>query len=194
MASGSEPRRRAVRRRPVVPAADRARGLLIVHTGDGKGKTTAALGTMLRAWGHGMRVACYQFIKSFDRKYGEHRAAERLGWEMTPLGDGFTWLSKDIEKDKALARACWERCRAALADPGIDLLVLDEITYPMTYGWLDTGEVLAAIRARPARMHVICTGRDAPAALVEAADTVTEMRPVKHAYDKGIPAKRGIEL
>ena len=178
-----------------VPPRERRHGLLIVNTGHGKGKTTAALGLLLRAAGRGMRVGMFQFIKSAANPYGEHVAAARLGVEIIPLGDGFTWLSENIEADRGLAAAGWARCRDALAGGEFDVLILDELTYALNYGWLDTAEVLAAIGARPAGTHVVVTGRDASEALVAAADLVTEMRLVKHPYrEQGIGAQPGIEL
>jgi cob(I)alamin adenosyltransferase len=178
-----------------VPPRERRHGLLIVNTGHGKGKTTAALGLLLRAAGRGMRVGMFQFIKSAANPYGEHVAAARLGVEIIPLGDGFTWLSENIEADRALAAAGWARCRDALAGGEFDVLIFDEMTYALNYGWLDTAEVLAAIGARPAGTHVVVTGRDASDALVAAADLVTEMRLVKHPYrEQGIGAQPGIEL
>jgi cob(I)alamin adenosyltransferase len=178
----------------VPPRKDR-HGLLIVNTGDGKGKTTAALGVLLRAAGRGMSVGMFQFIKSAESRYGEHLAAERLGVEIVPLGDGFTWLTEDIEADRALAERGWGVCEAALAAGAFDVLILDELTYALTFGWLDTARVLAAIAARPQGTHVVVTGRSAPPALVEAADLVTEMRLVKHPYrEQGIGAQPGIEL
>ncbi|HEY0777817.1 MAG TPA: cob(I)yrinic acid a,c-diamide adenosyltransferase, partial [Gemmatirosa sp.] len=178
-----------------VPPRERRHGLLIVNTGHGKGKTTAALGLLLRAAGRGMRVGMFQFIKSAANPYGEHLAAARLGVEIVPLGDGFTWLSDDIAADRALAEAGWERCRAALSGGEFDVLIFDEMTYAFNYGWLELAEVLEAIRARPTGTHVVVTGRDAPEALVAAADLVTEMRVVKHPYtDQGIGAQPGIEL
>jgi cob(I)alamin adenosyltransferase len=167
----------------------------MVNTGDGKGKTTAALGLLLRATGRDMRVGMFQFLKSAKARYGEHIAAERLGVEITPLGDGFTWLSESIAADRALAENGWAQVSAALASGAYDVLILDELTYPLTFGWLDVEMVLTALRARPAGTHVVVTGRDAPAALVEAADLVTEMHVVKHPYrDQGIGAQPGIEL
>lgn len=178
-----------------VPPRERRHGLLIVNTGHGKGKTTAALGVLLRAAGRGMRVGMFQFIKSAANPYGEHIAAATLGVEIVPLGDGFTWLSDDIRADRALAEVGWERCRAALASGEYDVLILDEMTYAFTYGWLDVDVVIAALRARPVGTHVIVTGRDAPEALIDAADLVTEMRLVKHPYrEQGIGAQPGIEL
>jgi cob(I)alamin adenosyltransferase len=178
-----------------VPPRERRHGLLIVNTGHGKGKTTAALGILLRAAGRGMRVGMFQFIKSAKNPYGEHTAAALLGVEIVPLGDGFTWLSENIAEDRALAERGWERCREALARGEYDVLILDELTYALKYGWLDTDAVIAAIRARPVGTHVVVTGRDAPDALVAAADLVTEMRLVKHPYrEQGIGAQPGIEL
>jgi cob(I)alamin adenosyltransferase len=178
-----------------VPPRAQRHGLLIVNTGDGKGKTTAALGVLLRAVGRGMSVGMFQFIKHTGARYGEHVAAERLGVSITPLGDGFTWLSSDLARDRALAAAGWARCREALSRGTYDVLILDELTYALSYGWLDLDEVLAALRARPAGTHVIITGRGAPDALVAAADLVTEMRLVKHPYrDQGLGAQPGIDL
>lgn len=178
----------------VPPRKDR-HGLLIVNTGHGKGKTTAALGLLLRAAGRDMRVGMFQFIKSAETRYGEHVAAERLGVEIVPLGDGFTWLTENIDQDRALAERGWARVRAALEGGEYDVLILDEMTYCFRFGWLDVDEVVAAIRARPQGTHVVVTGRDAPQALVDAADLVTEMRLVKHPYrEQGIPAQPGIEL
>ena len=178
-----------------VPPRESRTGLVIVNTGDGKGKSTAALGLLLRATGRDMRVGMFQFIKSAETLYGEHVAAARLGVEIVPLGDGFTWLSDNLDEDRALAAAGWARCREAIRGGEFDVLILDELTYPLNYGWLDTAEVLADIRARPTGTHVVVTGRNAPDALVEMADLVTEMRVVKHPYaDQGIGAQPGIEL
>ncbi len=170
-------------------------GLVIVNTGNGKGKTTAALGVVLRAWGRDWNVCVLQFIKAKTSNYGEHRAAAKLGIEIVPLGDGFTWLSKDIEQDKALARECWEQCRQRIASDEYDLIVMDELTYALVYDWLPVEEVIATLEARPRGLHVIITGRDAPAALIEYADLVTEMNEIKHPYrTKGLRAQPGIEF
>jgi cob(I)alamin adenosyltransferase len=178
-----------------VPPRESRNGLVIVNTGDGKGKSTAALGLLLRATGRDMRVGMFQFIKSAETLYGEHVAAARLGVEIVPLGDGFTWLSDNLDKDRSLAATGWTRCREAIRGGEFDVLIFDELTYPLNYGWLDTAEVLADIRGRPAGTHVVVTGRNAPDALVEMADLVTEMRLVKHPYrDQGIGAQPGIEL
>ena len=168
--------------------------LVLLYTGNGKGKTTSALGVTMRAWGRGWKVCWLQFIKSKTANYGETRAARRMGIEMIPLGDGFTWLSKDINKDIALARECWSLAREKIASGAYDLVVLDEITYPVTYGWLDAADVIAALRDRPPDMHVILTGRDAAPELVEFADLVTEMTEVKHPYQRGLKAQRGIDF
>lgn len=178
-----------------VPPRDRRHGLFIVNTGDGKGKTTAALGLLLRASGWDLHVAMFQFIKSTDARYGEHVAAERLGVEIVPLGDGFTWLSDDIEADRALAERGWARVCEVIAAEQVDVLILDELTYCLNYGWLDEARVLETLRNRPSWMHVVVTGRDASPALIDAADLVSEMRLVRHPYrDKGIAAQPGIEL
>jgi cob(I)alamin adenosyltransferase len=170
------------------------KSLVVVNTGNGKGKTTAALGVLFRAWGRGLNVCMLQFIKSTTSNYGENRAAKKIGMEIISLGGGFTWLSKDIEKDKALARELWEQCKAKIASGDYDVLALDEFTYPLAYGWLPVGEVIEFLRGRPARTHVIITGRDAPQELIDYADLVTEMREVKHPFQQGIKAQPGIEF
>lgn len=171
------------------------RGLVIVNTGNGKGKTTAALGVLLRATGQNMRVVMLQFLKSKTGNWGEMRAAQCLGVEIIPLGDGFTWLSKDLDKDRALAQACWQLCREKIECNQYDVVIMDEITYALNYGWLALEEVLATLRNRNPLLHVILTGRDAPEGLVEFADMVTEMREVKHPYKvQGILAQKGIEF
>ncbi|HUX86967.1 MAG TPA: cob(I)yrinic acid a,c-diamide adenosyltransferase [Chloroflexota bacterium] len=171
----------------------RNQGLVIVNTGNGKGKTTAALGVLVRAWGRNMRVIMLQFIKHQTANWGESRAAEKMGVEIIPLGGGFTWMSKDLEHDRAIARAGWERCRTAILTDAYDIVILDEITYCFNYGWLDLTEVLDTLRQRPKHQHVILTGRDAPSALVEFADLVTEMREIKHPFATGVRAQKGIE-
>lgn len=172
----------------------RSQGLVIVNTGNGKGKTTAALGLLLRASGQGLRVIMLQFIKARSGNWGEVRAARRLGIEVVPLGRGFTWMSRDIEQDRALAREGWAACQAAVEGGAYDVVILDEVTYCFKYGWLDLAEVLDVVRRRPAGMHVVFTGRDAPPELIDVADLVTEMREVKHPYKDGIKAQKGIEF
>ena len=180
----------AHRRRP----DRRAKGLTIVYTGDGKGKTTAALGLVLRATGQGLRAAMFQFVKAKSGNWGETRAGKTLGVEIVPLGAGFTWTSADLDKDRALAREGWEQCRAAIEEGGYDLVVLDEITYCFAFGWLDLDEVLDVLRRRPEGQHVVLTGRGAPEPLLDYADLVTEMREVKHPFHAGIKAQKGIEF
>jgi cob(I)alamin adenosyltransferase len=168
--------------------------LVIVYTGNGKGKTTAALGVLFRAFGRGWKTVMLSFMKSETSNYGEERAARKLGIEMVPLGGGLTWLSKDLEKDKALARRCWEVCKEKISSGLYDLVILDEMTYPLNYGWLDVEEVTGFLASRPADVHVIITGRDAPQALIDFADLVTEMREVKHPFQRGIKAQPGIDF
>lgn len=168
--------------------------LVVLYTGNGKGKTTSALGVTMRAWGRGWKIVWLQFIKSKTSHYGETRAAERMGIEMIPLGDGFTWLSKDIEKDIALAHECWALAREKINSGLFDLVVLDEITYPVSYGWLDVHEVIQTLKDRPEHVDVIMTGRDAVPELIEFADLVTEMTEIKHPYQTGIKAQPGIDF
>jgi cob(I)alamin adenosyltransferase len=170
------------------------KSLVVVNTGNGKGKTTAALGVLFRAWGRGLHVCMLQFIKSTTSNYGENKAAKKAGIEIVSLGGGFTWLSKDIEKDKALARELWAQCKEKIASGDYDVVALDEFTYPLAYGWLPVDEVIAFLRERPARTHVIITGRDAPQELIDFADLVTEMREIKHPFQQGIKAQPGIEF
>jgi cob(I)alamin adenosyltransferase len=173
----------------------RRKGLLIVNTGLGKGKTTAAFGMALRAWGRGMRVAVYQFIKPPTANFGEHRAAKRIGLPVFPLGDGFTWKSKDLERTRSLALEQWERARSAMLAGELDVLVLDEFTYLLHYGWLPVQAALDAFAERPPLLHVVVTGRYAPPELIAAADLVAEMMPVKHPYrEQGIKAQPGVEF
>ncbi len=170
------------------------KGLVIVNTGEGKGKTTAAMGVLFRAWGRDMKVIMLQFIKHSTANFGEQRAARKIGVEMRAMGDGFTWLSKDMEKTAALAREHWESCKREIASGNHDVVVLDEFTYPMHYGWIPVEEVIETLRARPEGLHVIITGRYAPQELIDLADLVTEMREIKHPYKLGIRAQRGIEF
>ena len=173
------------------------RGLVIVHTGDGKGKSTAAFGLALRAFGrqhvHGKQVRIFQFMKVPTARFGEHRVFEQIGLPVEGLGDGFSWKSKDLEHSAQLARQGWQRAKAAIMDGEHFLVVLDEITYPLIYGWLPLDEVLQTLRQRPKDVHVCLTGRRCPPELIELADTVTEMTLVKHAFKAGVPAQRGIE-
>src|SRR5688572_18682392 len=169
------------------------RGLVIVHTGHGKGKSTAAFGLALRAHGRGKVVKIYQFMKVPSARFGEHRLFEQLGVPIEGLGDGFSWKSKDLEHSAQLAREGWARAEATIRAGGHFLVVLDEIMYPLRYGWLPLDPVLAALHERPANVHVVLTGRNAPQELIDVADTVTEMTLVKHHFAAGVPAQRGIE-
>ncbi len=172
------------------------KGLVIVNTGDGKGKTTAALGVMTRAWGRGMRVRVIQFLKHENAKFGETRAAEKMGIEFGGTGDGFTWTSRDLDETRAKALHGWEIAKQAISAAQHEVVILDEFTYLMAFGWLPATEVVAWLRAhKPPQMHLIITGRDAPPELIEYADLVTEMREIKHPFkDQGIKAQPGIEF
>jgi iron complex transport system ATP-binding protein len=178
---------------PERPARHSAPSLVLVNTGDGKGKSTAAFGTALRAVARGWKVCVIQFLKSGRWRTGEEEIGRRLGIDWNPLGDGFTWDSDDLEATRARAVGAWAAARRVLEGGDYQLVVLDEITYPMNWGWIDSAEVAGAIRDRPPAVNVVATGRDAPAELVEVADTVTEMRKVRHAYDRGVTARRGID-
>lgn len=174
--------------------ADR-RGLVIVNTGDGKGKTTAALGMLLRAWGREMRVCVLQFLKSGEAPYGELLAAQRLGIEITPVGDGCTWESRDLAQSRQRAAAGWAEAQARITSGQYDVIVLDEFTYPLQFRWLPTAEVVDWLAAhRPADLHLVITGRNAPPALIAYADLVTEMCEIKHPYRQGVLAQPGVEF
>jgi len=178
---------------PRPPELRRVPSLVLVHTGDGKGKTTAAVGVVVRAVARGWRVGVVQFLKSGGWSSGEEAVCRRLGVDWWTLGEGFTWDSADLTRDQAAARAAWEHAKGLIEAGGHQLVVLDEVTYPMNWGWVDTAEVVAAIEGRPRRVNVVCTGRDAPAALVAVADTVSRVEVVKHAYEQGVRAKKGID-
>ena len=173
------------------------RGLLIVNTGDGKGKSTAAFGLAMRAFGrthvHGKPVKIYQFMKVPSARFGEHRALEQLGLSIEGLGDGFSWKSKDIEHSAQLARDGWAKARDTILAGEHFMVVLDELTYGLIYGWIPLEEVLQTLRDRPKDVHVVITGRRCPQEVIDIADTVTEMTMIKHAFKAGIPAQRGIE-
>ena len=179
--------------RPAHPDRVAAPSVVVVNTGHGKGKTTAAMGTLIRAVARGWKVCVIQFIKSGQWRAGEEQVARQLGVDWWTIGDGFTWDSEDLDRSEAIAKSAWEAARDKIASGAHDVVVLDEITYPMNWGWISSEEVAAAIRARPGHVNVIATGRDAPPELVEVADTVTEMVNVRHAYDGGVRARRGID-
>jgi len=176
---------------------EHTRGLLIVHTGKGKGKTTCALGLMMRAAGQGLRCCMIQFMKSRNDRYGEHVSAAKLDIEVHTMGDGFTWDTKNPEQDRQTALNTWNLCVEKLRSGDYDLLVFDELVYVLSYGLLPIEDVLQEIRTaretQPA-LHIVVTGRDAPKDLIEAADLVTEMTEVKHPFQAGIRAQKGIEF
>lgn len=175
-----------------VAAATEQKGILIIFTGNGKGKSTAAFGTATRAIGHGKTVGVAQFIKGqWDN--GEYNTLHPLGVEFHIMGTGFTWETQNRETDIQAATAVWQESKRMLADARYDLVVLDELTYMLAYHYLDTQEVIDAITNRPSQQSVIVTGRGCHARLLELADTVSELRPVKHAFDSGIQAQAGID-
>lgn len=178
------------------PAGER-RGLIIVNTGDGKGKSTAAFGLALRAHGrqhvHGKNVKIFQFMKVPSARFGEHRMFEQIGIPIEGLGDGFSWKSPDLDRSSQLARDGWVKAKAAILSGENFMVVLDEMTYPLIYGWMPLDDVLLTLQNRPRDVHVVITGRRCPPEIIALADTVTEMMQIKHAFHAGIPAQRGIE-
>ncbi|MEI7546618.1 MAG: cob(I)yrinic acid a,c-diamide adenosyltransferase [Actinomycetota bacterium] len=170
-----------------------ADSLVLVNTGNGKGKSSAAFGVMIRAVAREWNVAVVQFIKGSDWKVGEEMVGRQLGVEWHALGGGFTWDSDDQSHDVALARQAWVQAAAIITAGKHQLVILDELTYLCTWGWVATDEIVAVIAARPRHVNIVITGRDAPQAIIDIADTVTEMREVKHAFQQGINAKRGID-
>ena len=191
-------RTRMQRQKEVVDAAiaraDREKGLLLVLTGNGKGKSSSAFGMLARALGHGMRAGVAQFIKGRSDTGEEafFRKQPDVVWHV--LGEGFTWDTQNLERDTETAQRGWAVVQKMLSDPSLDLIVLDELTYPLKFGWLDLAVVLNDLKNRPPMQHVVITGRGAPEALCEAADTVTEMTDVKHAFRAGVQAQKGIDL
>lgn len=178
---------------PIRTELQRVPSLVIVNTGNGKGKSTAAFGIALRGLGRGWRVRVIQFLKSGDWRTGEEEMLTRLGADWWSAGDGFTWDSTDMESSKRLAIVAWKSASETLRTGSHELLILDEVTYAMTWGWISTEEVVQAIVGRAPSVSVVLTGRDAPPALIDIADTVTTMQDTKHAYNSGIAAKRGID-
>ena len=176
--------------------AKNKKGLIIVNTGNGKGKSTAAFGVIFRAWGRGFRICVIQFIKSETGKWGEVKAAQKLGIDWLSTGDGFTWLSKDMDETTARARHGWEMAQEKIVSAQYDLIVLDEFTYPLHFEWLDTNGVIAWLKEnKPPELHLIITGRSAPQELIEYADLVTEMKKIKHPYEEqDMPAQAGIDF
>jgi len=186
--------RRQARRERATGERPRQRSLVLINTGHGKGKSTAAFGIMLRALAREWRVCVVQFIKSDEYKVGERQIAQQLGVEWLAGGDGFSWESEDLDQSAAVAAQSWRLAAEKIASGDYHLVVLDEITYPLNWGWIDRNAVTEAIVQRPAHVNIVATGRDAPPELLELGDTVTEMVKVKHAFDRGIPARRGIDF
>ncbi len=185
------------RKKAVVDAAiaraDRDQGVVVLLTGNGKGKSSSAFGMVARALGHGMQVGVAQFVKGRGDT-GEQRALAGLpGVQWHLLGEGFSWETQDLARDRETARQGWAIARELLQNEALGLVVLDELTYPVKYGWLDAAMVVADLHARPSRQHVVITGRGAPPALYDVADTVTELRDVKHAFRAGIRAQPGVD-
>jgi cob(I)alamin adenosyltransferase len=178
-----------------IKRASSKKGLLLVLTGDGKGKSSSAFGMVARALGHNMRCGIVQFIKG-QFKTGEERFFRRFPdqVEYYVMGEGYTWETQDRQRDIAAAKRAWDIAVTLLRDPEIKLLVLDELNIVLHYGYLDLSRVLADLAARPPMQHVIITGRDAPQSLIDVADTVSEIRVIKHAFDMGVQAQKGIEL
>ena len=180
----ADPKRRKPRDRP----------LLIVLTGEGKGKSTSAFGMLMRSWARGYRCGVFQFVKSGKWKVGEHKAAKELGgidWEK--MGDGWTWISRDLEESADRAREGWAEVKRRIEQERYEFLLLDELTYPIKYGWLDEDDVVATLAGRPGFQHVVVTGRYASRALIDAADLVSKVTKIKHPMDAGIRAQQGIE-
>lgn len=168
--------------------------MVIVNTGNGKGKTTAALGMMLRGWGWEMKVVMLQFIKSARANWGEHRAAQRMGVEILPLGTGFTRKDKSSQEGRSQAVKLWELAINKITSGLYDMVILDELSYPLRYGWLSSEEVIDVLENRPKGVHIVITGRDILPEFIEFADLVTEMREIKHPFRRGVKAQRGIEF
>lgn len=177
-----------------IARADREKGLLLILTGSGKGKSSSAFGMLVRALGHGMRVGVAQFIKGRSDTGEEAFFSKQNNVIWHVLGEGFTWDTQSLERDTETAQRGWIIVQKMLCDPSINLIVLDELTYPLKFGWLDITSVLNDLKNRPSMQHVVITGRGAPDALCEIADTVTEMADIKHAFRAGIQAQKGIDL
>jgi len=177
-----------------IDRADRDQGLLLLLTGNGKGKSSSAFGMLARALGHGMQVGVAQFIKgcSTTGEEGFFRHQPGVCWHV--LGDGFTWETQNLARDTETAQRGWAVAREMLRDESLGLVVLDELTYPLKYGWLEVETILADLATRPPMQHVVITGRAAPEALINAADTVAELRDIKHAFRDGVRAQKGVDL
>ncbi len=175
-----------------IDSAQDERGLIIVITGNGKGKSTSGFGTIARAVGHGLNTAVVQYIKG-TWACGERTLLENTGVSFDVMATGFTWNTQDKAKDIAAAQKVWQRSKALLADNSIDVILLDEITYMIAYKYIDIEELIAALKCRPKHQHVIITGRGCHRSIIELADTVSEVQPIKHAFDNGVKAQKGID-
>jgi cob(I)alamin adenosyltransferase len=175
-----------------IAAAQEDKGLLLVLTGNGKGKSTSGFGNIARAVGHGLKASVVQYVKG-GWECGERNLLEKNGVEFHVMGTGFTWETQDKDLDKLAAQAAWEHSKKLLQDPSIDVVLLDEITYMITYRYIDLDEVIVALTARPKDQHVVITGRACHRSIIEMADTVSEVRSIKHAFDNGIKAQKGID-
>ena len=175
-----------------IESAQEERGIIIVITGNGKGKSTSGFGTVARAVGHGLKAAVVQYIKG-SWECGERNLLENAGVEFHAMGTGFTWDTQDKETDKQAAQVVWEESKLLLADESVDLVLLDEITYMVAYKYLDLDEVLEALTNRPINQHVVITGRGCHRSIIELADTVSEVQSIKHAFNDGIKAQKGID-
>ncbi len=176
---------------------EKTKGLLMVNTGDGKGKTTCALGLIVRAAGQGLNCCLIQFMKSRTDRYGEHESLEKLGVEIHTMGDGFTWDTEDPAQDVKTSEETWALCVEKMKSGEYDLIVFDEIVYVLDYKFLDLQAVLAEIkttRKKQPALHLVLTGRNAPEELIEIADLVTEMKEIKHPFHEGIYAQQGVEF
>lgn len=171
-----------------------APSLVLVNTGPGKGKTSAAMGIVMRGVARGWPVAVVQFLKSGAWRTGEEKVCRQLGVDWWAMGEGFTWNSADLGRDEAVAASAWDHARGLIERGEHRLVVLDEVTYPLNWGWIDLDAAVATVRFRPEHVSIVCTGRDAPTALIDVADTVSEIRDVKHAYRAGIRAQKGIDF
>lgn len=171
----------------------RASSLVLVNTGPGKGKTSAAMGVVIRGVARDWPVAVVQFLKSGKWKTGEEKVCKQLGVDWWAMGEGFTWDSDDLSLDQAVAAGAWEHAKGLIHAGAHQLVVLDEVTYPLNWGWIDMDDAVETLRSRPEHLSVIVTGRKAPTAIIDIADTVSEIAEIKHAYKAGIRAKKGID-
>jgi cob(I)alamin adenosyltransferase len=170
------------------------KSLVMIYTGNGKGKTTAALGQLVRVYGWDWKAVMFQFIKGSKLTAGEHRAAKKLGLDLRPMGAGFTWNEKGKERAIALSLEQWQQCKDAILSGDFRMVIMDEISYPLKLGWIPSKDVIETIKRRPEGTHVLMTGRDMPDDMIELADLVTEMREIKHPFNKGIKAQKGVEF